>query len=170
VRRCSARGVWAQTSDFPASWARSWRQFCLPYANVSMARRRELRKRARGRWAVARGHAVGDWASTRWRGALVGCARLPAAWAVSGAGERARCWAVQARAARWAGCKGSWARNDLPLFFFLFLLLIFFSFYLDSNSSMTHKLNKYTPSKFINQNMCPSMSCNIQESSITLFY
>jgi hypothetical protein len=119
VRRCSARGVWAQTSDFPASWARSWRQFCLPYANVSMARRRELRKRARGRWAVARGHAVGDWASTRWRGALVGCARLPAAWAVSGAGERARCWAVQARAARWAGCKGSWARNDLPLFFFL---------------------------------------------------
>jgi hypothetical protein len=65
--------------------------------------------------------------------------------------------------------EGSWARDDLP-FFFLFILLIFFSFYLDSNLSMTHKLNKCTPSNFTNQNMCPSMSCNIQDSSRVLFY
>jgi hypothetical protein len=44
-----------------------------------------------------------------------------------------------------------------PLFFFLFLLLTFFSFYLNSNSSMTHTLNKCTTNKFINRNMCSSM-------------
>jgi hypothetical protein len=41
--------------------------------------------------------------------------------------------------------------------YFPFALLIFFSFCLDSNSSMTHKLNKYTTNKFINRNMCSSM-------------
>jgi hypothetical protein len=40
---------------------------------------------------------------------------------------------------------------------FPFALLIFFSFYLDSNSSMTHKLNKCTTNKFINRNMCSIM-------------
>jgi hypothetical protein len=101
------------------------------------------------------------------RRAGLGWLRLPG-WAGGRGAQRAG--PSTRGAARWVGWKGSWVGNDLPLFFFLFLLLTFFSFYLDSNSSMTHKLNKYTPSKFINQNIYPSMSCNIQESSITLFY
>jgi hypothetical protein len=84
-------------------------------------------------------------------------------------------WAARGRTGRrgrpgwgaWEGVVGPrWAREGggivglvyFSLFYlFLFTLLILFSFCLDSNSSMTHKLNKCTPINFINRNMCSSM-------------
>jgi hypothetical protein len=75
------------------------------------------------------------------------------------------CGAV-ARAERGEWLGRGWAKEGggavglvlFSLFYFLpFALLIFFSFCLDSNSSMTHKLNKCTPNKFINRNICSSM-------------
>jgi hypothetical protein len=87
-------------------------------------------------------------------------ARVGARWA-SQARQRARTPQTGPRQAGWAGL--------FSLFYlFSFSLLSFFSFCLDSNSSMIHKLNKYTPNKFINRNLCSS--CDATFKNPLLFY
>jgi hypothetical protein len=116
-------------------------------------------------WALGRGKGSGPQAG---RG---GSARVIAGPGGSAPlGRRARGWRgcaarpVEREEGGWLG--RGWAREGggdvglvlLSLFYlFPFALLIFSSFCLDSNSSMTHKLNKCTPNKFINRNMCSSM-------------
>jgi hypothetical protein len=121
-------------------------------------------------WA-ARAHGPAEVAARLARGG--GKVRIgpAAAWGWDGPRLRHGGWAGDGERGRVGRLEGElgWGRFT-PFSSFYFSYSFFFSFYLDSNSSMTHKLNKCTPSKFINQTMCPNMSCNIQDFSRVLFY
>jgi hypothetical protein len=116
------------------------------------------------------GGALGEWhpygqgerarVARRRLGEAAACARRGRKSARGGSVQGARTLGQRWGAGPREGPRGraAWAGFVFSFFYlFPFTLLIFFSFCLDSNSSMTHELNKCTPNKFTNRNTCSNM-------------